>query len=509
MRVQTQSGFVEGYQQGEHVVFKGIPYAAAPVGPLRFRAPQAPHSWDGVRQATEFGASAIQPGSSLAGMTADGPMSEDCLYLNVFTPSPDDKRRPVMVWIHGGIFLMGSASSPIYDGGRLAERGDVVIVTINYRLGALGYLPLLNESGATMGATANAGQLDQVAALTWVRDNIARFGGDPTQVTIFGESAGAFAASLLLCMPAAEGLFHRAICQSGASWELATAATGQRRTTTFMDHLSLAEGEVKKLLEVPSEKLLEAQGAVLARHGITAFFPVCDGITVPKQPSAAFAAGTGSGIPLIVGNNRDEWNFFAVESLATLDQPMDDAALINVLSMLMGESFRAHLPAIIDAYRTARATWGAPTGNRHLLNIIHGDCVFRVPGVRLSETKAAHREPAYMYLFTQESPARGGALGACHALEISFVFGTLDAPLQRHFVGSGPQVEAVSEDMMDRWIAFARTGSPNPEGHSPWPAYDATRRATMVFGPNGGAQDAPLDGERHAWDDVPFPPPAN
>ena len=508
MKVQTQSGIVEGHARGQHLVFKGIPYAAPPVGPLRFAAPQPPQPWEGVRPANEFGASAIQPGSNLAGMTADGPMSEDCLYLNVFTPAVDDKPRPVMVWIHGGIYLMGSSNSAIYDGGPLCERGDVVVVTINYRLGALGFLSLMSVGGAQLESTANAGQLDQIAALRWVQQNIARFGGDPQSVTVFGESAGAFAASLLMCMPAAEGLFHRAICQSGAVWELGTNETAALRTATFMEHLGIAESDVQALHEISTEKILEAQAAVISRHGVTAFFPICDGLTVPAQPSDAFSAGAGQDIPMIIGSNRDEWNFFAIDALSQRDLPMDDKTLIEVLSKLMGKKLLPHIPRIIEAYRDARASWGAPTGNRYLLNIIHGDRVFRVPSVRVAEVKANHREPAYMYLFTHESPARNGAVGACHALEISFVFGTLDAPLQDRFTGAGPEVEALSEDMMDRWISFAKTGKPNPPGRPTWSSYDAKRRTTMVFGPGGGPQDAPLDGERAAWDDVPFAPPS-
>ena len=288
-RVETTQGRIEGEQHESGCVFRGIPFAAPPIGSLRFCAPQPAEPWPGVRSALSFGPSAMQGSSAIPGMEALGPKSEDCLYLNVYTPAADGQKRPVMFWIHGGAFKLGGAATTLYDGSRLARRGDAVIVTTNYRLGALGYLALAQHGGARIGSSANCGQLDQIAALQWVRANIERFGGDPDNVTIFGESAGGMAVTTLLCMPAARGLFHRAISQSGAAAFTTSAAQAAELASRTVARLGLNDAE--SLRAVSAEALTDAYdhaGAHLAfRSGVG---PVVDGETLPEQPGAMVAA---------------------------------------------------------------------------------------------------------------------------------------------------------------------------------------------------------------------------
>ncbi|MGD8858527.1 MAG: carboxylesterase family protein [Myxococcales bacterium] len=498
--VETSCGQIEGIREARGFQFLGIPFAKPPTGELRFRPPQAAEPWTGVRPAREFGHSAMQPGSEIPGMAAEGPKSEDCLYLNVYTPACDDARRPVLFWIHGGAFILGSAASPIYDGSRLSERGDVVVVTINYRLGAFGYLSLAEHGGDAWGATANLGQLDQIAALRWVQDNIAAFGGDPGKVTIFGESAGSVAVTTLLNMPEARGLFHRAVAQSGAALELARASEASRVAQAMLDDLGIGAGDSQKLQEVPAARLLEAQvkaGAVAPP--LRGFAPCVDGKTLPKQPREAIEAGESAEVPLIIGTNRDEMNLFTMPLLKTIDEPMDDARAVEVLRSQIPARAREGAPALLAAYRNSREARGLRSGNRALLGAIQSDLRFRIPATRYADAYLQRQPATFMYFFEQESPAMRGALGACHALEIPFVFGTLDAPFQDRFAGAGPAVEQLSGTMMDAWIALARGGSPATEARA-WDAYDPQRRATMVFGPVTGLQDAPYEEERAAWD---------
>ncbi|HTK98169.1 MAG TPA: carboxylesterase family protein, partial [Pseudomonadales bacterium] len=306
VQVAIANGRIEGLQFERHQAFLGIPFAAPPTGPRRFCAPQPPHSWSGVRPANAFANSAIQGTSPMPGTAASGPRDEDCLYLNVYTPAAGTAKRPVFFWIHGGGFTLGSGSEPLYDGSRLATRGDIVVVTIHYRLGALGYLYLGAHGGEKWGATANAGQLDQIAALEWVRDNIARFGGDPANVTIAGESAGSMACATLLAMPAARGLFRRAILQSGAANQLGGAATGAKLAARVLEKLGIAEANAAKILDVPAEAILQAQLAVAATGTTLAFAPIVDGTTVPVNPLKAVAEGAARDVELVIGSNRDE-----------------------------------------------------------------------------------------------------------------------------------------------------------------------------------------------------------
>ncbi len=495
--VETLQGKVAGERLDTHDRFRGIPYAAPPVGALRFRAPQPAAKWAGVRDATRFGASAPQNPSFLPGMEA-GAQDEDCLYLNVYTPRADGARRPVLFWIHGGGFTGGSGGQALYDGGRLAARGDVVVVTINYRLGALGYTHL-------PGFDANLGQRDQIAALHWVRENITAFGGDPAQVTIFGESAGGMAVSTLLGMPGARGLFRGAIAQSGAAHHVHSRESAERVAKAVLDGLGLGATETHKLAEVPVSALLGVQAQVLADQGrslgMLAFAPAIDADTLPRHPLEAVREGAARDVALLVGANRDESKLFRMGMAASAE--LDETGLLKRLraSLRAFGADEAHAEKLVSVYRDARAG-RASTEPFELLDALDSDRTFRIPAIRLSEAHAATQGRSYQYFFTWCSPARRGTLGACHALELPFVFGTLDAPTMDRFAGKGPEAEALAARMMDAWIAFARTGAPGHAELPDWPAYDSTRRATLVFDRDCALAHAPLDAERAAWDGV-------
>jgi para-nitrobenzyl esterase len=500
--VEISEGRVEGVRRDGHLAFLGIPYARPPVGARRFAAPEPPEPWSGVRRAAAFGPSALQ-GASIPDALAEGPTSEDCLYLNVYTPGSDGARRPVLVWIHGGAFIAGSAASPVYDGGRLAEAGDVVVVTFNYRLGAFGYLHL-GDRGRTWGAADNAGLLDQLAALRWVQRNIAAFGGDPSTVTVFGESAGATSVCLLLVAPAARGLFARAISQSGAATlRLPTREDGDRTVRLLLDELGLAPDRAEALRNLPGEAIRKAQIAVERRSpSWPGFFPIRAETSLPAEPGEVLAHPDPDRPPLLIGANRDEFNLFAAGSVATWSQPLSDEEAVQSLKRLLPRHSGAALERFLGAYRASRQSLGLRHDNRALLRAIQGDYRFRMASLWWADAYQVHQPATYAYLFSYESPALRGALGACHALELPFVFGTLDAPKQDRFAGSGPEAASLSRLMMTEWLAFARRGDPNPEGESTWPRFDLHRRATRIFDRVPGVAEAPFDAERRAWGDL-------
>ena len=506
-QLQTQHGLLEGERRGAHLVFRGIPFAKPPTGKLRFRAPEPPEPWTGLRSAREFGPSSLQArqaGSAPGLATALDRCSEDCLYLNVYTPATDSARRPVFFWIHGGAFTLGSGSESLYDGGPLAERGDVVVVTINYRLGALGFSHWSEAERARLGVTSNAGCLDQIAALRWVRDNILAFGGDPNAVTIAGESAGAYSVAMLLGMPTARGLFQRAITQSGARL---TRGSGDptRATSELRRTLEIAPEQLEALWDVEADRFLAAQQLVAARMatpgGTVPFAPVCDADTLPLPLDQALTNGMCASVPLLIGTNRDEINLFLGPELKRLNEPLADAELMKRLSDLVPDASVERLRALVEVYYRSRASRGLPHGERALLAAISSDALWRVPSSRFAEAfRANQSQPAtFQYLFTYESPAMRGAMRSCHALELAFVFGALEAPGQAQFAGSGEAVRRLSERMMDSWLAFTRSGDPSVIGQM-WPAYDLERRPTMVFSLESRLDHAPYEEERAAWE---------
>ncbi|MCK9485676.1 MAG: carboxylesterase/lipase family protein [Dehalococcoidia bacterium] len=510
--VTTTRGRLRGVMQEGLAVFRGVPYAAAPEGPRRFRAPEPAEAWEGVRDATTLGAAAPQPprqgvASIFAGAFSAGdlPVSEDCLNLNVWTPGLDDARRPVMVWVHGGGFRTGTGASPMYDGATLARRGDVVVVTFNYRLGPVGFLYAEELGGA------NFGLLDQVAALQWVQDEVRAFGGDPDNVTIFGESAGGKSVETLLGTPAARGLFHRAIVQSShdppMGVEQATGATSQ-----FLAEVGLTQPDAERLRAMPLNDLIAAQvrlaeaamaagaGGVLGAGA--SFGPVVDGDVLPAHPREATAAGSAADVTLLIGTNLDESRLFgaAAPGMADMDRP---AALARIAATLTaGDEARA--AATYEAYRAAREQRGDRHAPVDVWFAVQTDRTFRYPSILVAEGQAQHQPATYMYLFTQPSPLYEGVLGSCHALEIPFVFGTNRGELLP-LTGKGDAVEALATAMQDAWIAFARTGDPNHGGLPLWPAFTDRRRATMVLGSQQDVAYGPLEAERQAMAEV-FPP---
>ena len=501
--IQTVSGKVAGVRDDGVEIFRGVPFARPPLGKLRFRAPVPPERWEGVRDASEFGGSAPQGRIELdvlPGMDV-GRQSEDCLYLNVYTPVADDAQRPVLVWIHGGAFVIGSGSQVLYDGAPLARRGDVVVVTVNYRLGTLGFLHLADLCGEAIGTNPNAGILDQVAALEWVRDNIAQFGGDPANVTIFGESAGGMSVGTLLGLPAARGLFRRAIPQSGAAHNAASRETASKVAELYLGELGVAPADAEKLRELPCEELLEAQGRLLQRlqqepieGAALTLGPVVDGDALTKRPIDAIREGSARGVDILVGTNRDEWRLFAAMDPEILT--LDDAKLLKDVEQRVPSrdgSGTSHASLLIEAYRKAREG-KAGTSPQGLFCAIETDRIFGIPAVRLADAQVAEGERVYAYLVTWESPLLGGMLGACHAVELPFVFGTLEhAEL---FAGSGPDAKSLEARIMDAWLAFARDGDPG------WEPYDTERRATMFLGRECEVVSAPFEDERRAWDGV-------
>jgi para-nitrobenzyl esterase len=432
-----------------------------------------------------------------------GAMDEDCLYLNVYTPAADGAARPVMVWIHGGGFVIGSGSQPVYDARPLAHRGDVVVVTINYRIGPLGFLHLADLCPELAGATANAGIRDQVAALEWVRDNIAAFGGDPRNVTIFGESAGGMSVGTLLGMPSARGLFARAIAQSGASHNVHTRETATKVTARFLEELGITPAQAAGTLrELPPDKLLETQQQTVLKLGtslgLLAFQPLVDGDSLPEPPLDAVAAGHAAHVTLMTGTTRDEWTLFGM--LDPRVGSLDEAGLVKRLLAQLPE---ARVPGLVEAYRHAR-DGHAPSSPKDLYFAIQTDRIFRIPAIRLAEAQQQHQLHTYLYRFDWTTPAFGGALGACHAVDLAFVFGLVDRPGAELFTGGGPEAQLLSERVMDAWTAFAHSGDASHAGlpGGRWNPYDTERRATMLLGRDCALEFDPGAAERRAWDGI-------
>jgi para-nitrobenzyl esterase len=488
----TPLGPVRGREQDGVRRFLGIPYAAPPLAALRF-APPSPHpGWTAPRDALAFGAAPLQPADGLSqtlGLLGDHPQSEDCLTLNVFAPAAPAAPRPVMVWLHGGAFQTGTSAGPAYDGALLARRGDVVVVTLNYRVGALGFL----HTGAK--GCANLGLQDQLAALRFVQAAIAGFGGDPTRVTVFGESAGAGSIVCLLAMPSARGLFHRAIVQSAAPEGQLSASEAAERTRILVEKLGGARTDVAWLRGLPAERILAAQAAC-AEPGprrIGMFFaPVVDGDVLPEPPLTAIARGVAREVELIIGTTADEMLLF---TLVPGFGDIPDAVLPQlVATRLPGppESALARAEALLRHYEG--------TGAERFF-ALETDASLFAPSTRFAEAQSRHQPRTFMYRFTWRSPLHGGKLGACHALDVAFALGTFALPTLCDFAGAGPAAERVAHAMMDAWVAFARSGDPSHAGIPAWPPYAAPRRATLELGATCRVLDAPGEARRRAFSD--------
>jgi para-nitrobenzyl esterase len=474
----TSLGAIRGVEHEGTAVFKGIRYATA----ARFAAPRPVGPWEGELDATRYGPQCHQVPGALERLLGSGslPFSEDCLHLNVFTPSAGDGQRPVLVWIHGGAFTTGSGAMPWYHGSNLARSGDVVVVTLNYRLGALGFVELPADVAVPDAAGPNAGLLDQLTALRWVHDHIGAFGGDPENVTIFGESAGGASVVALLAARAAEGLFAQALAMSPSIPQLRTL----ERAAEAGVHLLAAAGVAADALPaLPIERLMEAQAEVLASGGdrFTAFAPTADGVVLDTHPLATAAA---SPVPLVIGTTRDEMRLFTAFDPAYGGLGRDD--VVRRAARHFGDD-RAE--AAVAAYEAARP--GASPAQ--LASAIATDEVFRIPAQRLAARRADAGNPTWMHWFTFATPAFGGVLGACHGLDIPYAFDNLARPGVELFTGDGTDRQGVADTFAEAVIRYSRTGDPG------WAGYDTACRTTFVIDVDGGPQEDPEAALRALW----------
>ena len=477
--VETTSGKIRGAVLNKVNAFKGIPYGEATDISGRFLPPAKAKPWSGVKDALEWGPEAPQgPHTEIPEVAATIPKqghSEDCLHLNVWTNSVSrGGKRPVMVWLHGGGFTSGSGSYTIYDGANMARKHDVVTVTVNHRLNSFGFL-YLPEIGAS-----NAGMLDVVAALQWVRNNIANFGGDPNNVTIFGQSGGAGKVSTLLAMPSAKGLFHRAIIQSGANLQGVSAADAAKSAQMLMTKLNVKTAA--ELQRVPMDQLVQA---TLSTPGLR-LSPVLDGKSLPEGPFTPAAPAMSAEIPVLIGSTEFEVNFFPNTNF----NPIDDAALRAAVRQAT-RTGDADVDKLVAVYRKGRPGYS----NVELQQVIASDN-FRAGVMTEAERKSAQKAPVYMYYFTWRSPVRDGKLKAFHTLEIPFVLENVDEG--KSMTGTGQDRYALQEQMSGAWAAFARNGNPNHKGLPHWPAFNADARATMIFGNECKAANDPYGAERSA-----------
>lgn len=478
---QTANGKVAGYIQDGVTIFKGIPYAKA----NRFEAPVQADSWEGIRSCRQYGP--VSPQGARSGWANDeiafafnwndGVQGEDCLRLNVWTPALDSRKRPVMVWLHGGGYSAGSGQElPSYDGTSLAFAEDVVVVSINHRLNVLGFLDL-SAYGEKYAKSANAGLLDIVASLKWVRDNIAAFGGDPSNVTIFGQSGGGGKVTTLLATPCAKGLFHKAIVQSGSMLRTMESKYSRKIGIATVRNLGLDASSIDKISEVPYGELLAAGEKAIAqvkaeadRDGVASFIfgwaPTVDGAVLPSQPFDPQAPAISAEIPMIIGTTRHEF------SMTTYVPALRNAGreeVIGILKGRYGEGTERFLELFAKAYPGSKPA-----------DMLDADFVFRPSAIEQALRKSLQgAAPVYMYMFNWESPVLDGILRSTHCMEIPFVFNNAD----RHasMTGGGAQAMELASKMSHCWAEFARCGKPSAEGLPEWEPFEAEKRAVMFF----------------------------
>ena len=489
--LSTNYGKIKGIQQLDHQSFLGIPYAKPPIDDLRFREPQPMDPWEGIKDATKFGL--IAPQNHIDSTPIEQEENEDCLYLNIWTPGADEKVRSVMFWIHGGGFLIGAGSRPRLNGGTLASYGDVVVVTFNYRLGALGFLDLPN-------VPPNIGIQDQIAALQWVRENIHAFGGDPHNITIFGESSGSESVVILLSIPRAKGLFHRAIVQSGVANPLSYKRELSRKCAKeLLSKFHVDEQDIKTLREVQISKLIRVQKKIagtITDGKENPFRPFVDGVIIPEKPYEIIRKGNASKVPLMLGWNEDELGIIG----NFLNQANEERK--KVIVGMIRNRIRNYgvtdegIDKLLKVYKPIMKTKYPDNAYKHW-DAILSDAMFGIPTIRQLEAHLENQSNVFCYIFTYKSSKYGGVY---HTFEIPFVFGTFKtADIPEGAIDSIEEAETVAKKIMDTWISFARIGNPNHKGLPEWPPYDIQKRAIMMLGVHPKVEFAPMNSFREVW----------
>jgi para-nitrobenzyl esterase len=501
---ETSAGKVRGFQRRGILTFRGIPYGASTAGERRFLPPSKPAPWKDVRSSLTYGyVSPQEPRPhwdkdevAFVYQWDDGVQNEDCLRMNVWTPGVDNRKRPVMVWLHGGGFSTGSAHDmKTYDGENLARRGDVVVVSLNHRVGVSGFLNLASIGGEKYAASANAGMLDIVAALEWVRDNIRAFGGDPANVTVFGQSGGGGKVTALTAMPSAAGLFHRAIVQSGSMIHMPGPERTAELAAAVLKELGIAKRDLDRIQSVPIERVVAAGMAAakavyppldfskpldFGRHAeLAAWAPTVDGAVLPESPFRDKAPAISAHIPMIVGTTRTEFG------IGYLWPDFEDYSLRELSDAILKGHGKEKGERVIDALRR-----GHPGAKPCDLFALWQSSGVRLAALRQATAKAAQSAaPAYAYVFAWNTPVLDGRIRSYHCAELPFVFDNTDRCDQA--TGGGPAARALAAKVSDAWVRFARTGNPNHGGLANWPAFTAAHGATMIFDNNCAAVNHP------------------